>query len=306
MKKSRFLAVLLCLALLVVSFAGCSAQAPNEDYGGMDSGKGEYSDSLNGSGSDQSGSSDVLTGRKLIRKISMEAETEDMDALLSDVNSRVAALGGYIESRNVQNGSIYSNYRNRHATLVIRIPAEHLDDFVDQVSKQSNIVSTMESSDDVTLQYVATESRLKVLRTEENRLLQFLAEAKTVSEMLEIEKRLTQVQSEIESTTSQLKTYDNLVDYGTITLKVTEVEVFTVVEKEEPTMWEQISKGFMESVTDLLAVGRAIVVFLLARSPYLVLIGLVAAVVVMIMRRNSRKYRQNRRPPQPPPASKEQ
>lgn len=294
MKLRRLFAITMCLLLLLL-IVGCSAQSGEAMPGtaGMGYDANYESGKLNGSSSGNSAGSDVLADRKLIRKIRTEAETEDMDALLESVNARVAELGGYIESRNIQNGSQYSGYYRRTATLVIRIPADQLDAFVDQVGKVSNIVSTVEDSDDVTLQYAATESRLAVLRTEEERLLQFLSEAKSVSEMLEIEKRLTEVQSEIESITTQLNTYDNLVSYGTLTLTVTEVEVYTQVEEKEPTLWEEISVGFARSIQVLLAIGRGLLVFLLANSPYFVILGVIAVVVLLILRRRRKSVVKN-------------
>lgn len=287
MKMKRVLAIAFCLVLLVGVLSGCS-KAASRDEGYYNSAAGSGAE-LGGSGSDSSGSSNVLTDRKLIRKINVSAETEDMDVLLENVNDRIAQLGGYIESRDVENGSAYDDYRDRSATLVIRIPAENLDAFLQQINQASNVVSTRETSDDITLQYVDTESRLKVLRTEEERLLEFLSQAQSVSEMLEIEARLTEIQSQIESLVSQLNTYDNLVDYGTVTLEIIEVEVYTVVEEEEPTMWEEIGQGFMNSLRGVGAIGRGLLVFILSASPYLVILGGIGVVAWLIIRRKRRR-----------------
>jgi len=149
MKKRNLLALFVTLAVIVSLLAGCSA-APNGSSGNAMAPEKGPSDSLSGSSGENSPGSDVLTDRKLIRKIQMNAETDDMDALLSQVTQRVTALEGYIESRNIQNGSSYSGTRSRYATLTIRIPAEKLDQFVEHVSDVSNIISTTEDSDDVT------------------------------------------------------------------------------------------------------------------------------------------------------------
>lgn len=296
MKKRRIVSVILILTLLLALLAGCSANS-----GG--SASPDYYETPNAgdkfSGADVDvGSGDVLDDRKLIRKVNVTAETEDMDSFLADLTGRINAMSGYIESRNVQNGSAYSSYRTRHATLVIRIPAEHVDGFLQQVDESSNVVSTVEDSDDVTLKYAATESRLKVLRTEEERLLQFLSDAKTVSEMLEIEKRLTQVQSEIESITTQLNTYDNLVAYGTVTLSVTEVEVFTPVVEEEPTTWEKVGQQFMACLDGLAAVGEGLLVFFLGNSPVLIIFVVLPLGILLFFLRRARKKKQKASPPQ--------
>ncbi|MBQ8580153.1 MAG: DUF4349 domain-containing protein [Oscillospiraceae bacterium] len=286
MKIRRLSALFVIFAVIIALLAGCSA-APQENMGGMEVDKAP-SDSLSGSyGENTDGS--VLTDRKLIRKINMTAETEDMDALLAQVYQRVNELSGYIESRNVQNGSNYSGGRTRYATLTVRIPADKLDQFVEQVSDVSNIISTVETSDDVTLKYVATESRLKVLQAEEERLLEFLSKAETVKEMLEIEARLTNVRAELESIASQLKVYDNLVDYGTVTLRIDEVKEYTVVEEEDPTLWERISNGFMNSLRALGKLMEGLVVLFFIVLPFLLPLALVGGIVLLIYKLRKRR-----------------
>ncbi len=289
MKKTIILSWLLCLAILLCS---CSANAPagGDYYPSPGAG-----DSLSGSENNGSANPGVLSDRKLIRRVSITAETEDMDILLNGLNQRIAVLDGYVESRNIQNGSAYSQQDRRTATLVIRIPAAKLDSFVQQMDEHSNIISTVESSDDVTLQYVDTQSRLKVLRAEEERLLKFLSEAASISEMLEVEKRLTQVQSEIESLTAQLKTYDNLVDYGTVTLKIIEVEVYTPT--PEPGLWGTIQEAFTDSVENLGQIGKTLLVFCLGNSPYFLVLALIAgtvAVIIWISERHKKKKARNK------------
>lgn len=286
MKKRTILALLLCLALLLT---GCSA-APNGNYAG---GAPASKDELAGVENSGNPSSGVLADRKLIRRVNMEAETEDLDALLGHLTDRISQLGGYVESRNIQNGSAYSGRRYRSANLVIRIPAAKLDEFVRGVGENSNVVSTRETSDDVTLQYVDTESRLKVLRTEEARLLEFLGNAVSIAEMLEVEQRLTKVQSEIESLTAQLKTYDNLVDYGTVTLNINEVEVYTPV--AEPGLWQEIQETFGESLTGLGEIGEGLLIFLLGYSPYLLVLAVIGGGIWLFIwnfdRRQKKKAR---------------
>ncbi len=286
MKGKLILPLLLCLAIIL---CGCSAK--NVGGGNYFEAPG-IGDSLSGAENAQPNIPGVLSDRKLIRRITVIAETADMDALLEDLTQRIAALDGYVESRNIQNGSTYSGSSRRSASLVIRIPAAQLDSFVQQVDDASNVVSTTESSDDVTLQYVDTQSRLKVLRTEEERLLKFLSEAESVSEMLEVEKRLTQVQSEIESLTAQLKTYDNLVDYGTITLKITEVEVFTPA--QEPGLWQTIQEVFVNSLENLGAICKGLLIFCLGNSPYFLVLAGIAGVVILILYVSNRRQKKKK------------
>ena len=45
---------------------------------------------------------------------------------------------------------------------------------------------------------------------------------------------------------SQLRTMDNLIDYATINLYISEVETYTPM--ETPSMGERISEGFIDSI----------------------------------------------------------
>jgi hypothetical protein len=231
----------------------------------------------------------VADDRKLIRTVSMTTETEDMDTLLTGISQRITELGGYVESREVYTGSAYETYSSRSATMTLRIPAKNLDTFISHVDGASNVVSSSETAEDVTMQYVATESHLKVLQAEEERLLKFLSEAKSVSEMLEIEKRLTDVRAELESVTNQLNKYANLVSYGTVKLRINEVKQYTVVEKEEPNLWQRIGTGFVNSVKNVGVILEGLLVFFISALPYLAIPGVIVVIILLAVRKSDKK-----------------
>ena len=237
--------------------------------------------------------------RKWIVTVKMEAETDDLDVLLAQLEGKIAALSGYVEDQQVYNGSAYSGRRYRYANLTVRVPADQVEAFTEHMSGISNIISKNKSMDDVTLQYVATESRMKALKAEEERLLELMAQAENMSDLLQIEARLTDVRYELESVTSQLRVYDNLVDYATIHLNLTEVQEYTPVEEE--TLWQRISGGFVESLKNLGNFFVELFVALIVGLPYLVFIGAIVVVVVILCRRSAKKRKQKslQRPPYP-------
>lgn len=228
------------------------------------------------------------TGQKLVRKVWLEAEIETMDPLLEDINKRLTELEGYVESRNIYNGSQYGGRRYRSAELTLRIPADKLDQFVSGMSEKANIVSSRETADDITLTYVATESRTNALRTEQTRLMELLAEAKNMSDLLQIEDRLTQVRGELEKMESQLLVYDNMVDYGTVYLTVNEVTEYTVVEEPE-TVWERISTGFVRSLKDLGGFFVELFVLVIVGLPYLVILAVLVVAAVLLLKFRKKK-----------------
>ena len=295
-KMTAFLVTLCMLAALLAGCGGASkstqafdaaaaapAEAANGAYYDMESAKSE-----DGGLTGDTDSTVLPEGRKWIITVNMSAETEDLDALMEALNGKISGLGGYVEDQDSYNGSMYSSRRYRSASLTVRIPAERVDEFTEEMSGIANVVSTNLSREDITPSYVATESRVKALQTEEARLLELMEQAETMADLLEIESRLTDVRYELENRASQLRLYDNQVDYATIYLSIDEVQEYTPV--EEPTVWERISGGFVSSVK---GVGNGLLdllVWVLAKSPYLVILGgVTVGVVVLIKKRKARK-----------------
>ena len=222
--------------------------------------------------------------QKLIKRVSMDAETEDLEALLPQLMEEISALGGYVESQEVYNGSSYSSsYRYRNAQLIIRVPAENLNGLVNQVKGASNVVNYNESVEDVTLAYVDMETRILVLEAERDRLLELMEKAETMSDLLEIEARLTQVRGDLESINAQLRVLANQVSYATIELYISQVKVYTEV--EEQTVWQRIGTGFIQNLEDL---GESLVdffVWVIIYSPQLILWGGIITLIVILIRR---------------------
>lgn len=280
--KKRLLAVIMAALMLVGVLLGCSAQAP-EDYVEKPQqpnagGEGIY-DSNAGSKPAE------IVSRKLIRTISIETQTKDMDALLTDLDAQLALLGGYVQSKEIRGGS---DSMNRYANMTLRIPAEKLDQFIGHVAGATNITATNETTEDVTLKYVATESRIAALEAEEARVLQLVAKAETLNEILTLESKLGDIRQELEEVRSQLKLYENLVDYGTVRLTIWETKEYTVVE-EEPTVWQRIGTGFVRSLKGVGTIFTELFVFFVVASPYLAIVGVVVVVVVLAMRKPRRK-----------------
>lgn len=211
-------------------------------------------------------------GRKLITTMNLSAETEHFDALMGTLENQITALGGYVENSEQWNGSVdyYGNRINdRSASLTVRIPAEKLNSFLTIMEENSNITNKSKSVEDVTLAYVDLESHKKALLTEEERLLELMEMAETVEDLITIEDKLANVRYQLESMESQLRTYDNKINYSTVYLNIQEVTRLTPV--EEPTTWNRIRNGFSESLYNLGESIRDLFIGIVINIPYIVL-----------------------------------
>ena len=118
----------------------------------------------------------VNDNRKLIRTVNMEVETEEFEQLVSRIEQSIREKGGYIENAYTYNGSEFNRKgkNTKYADMTIRIPDAKLDEFVNGVSGISNVISKNTTAEDVTLQYVDTESKKKMYEAEEESLLELL------------------------------------------------------------------------------------------------------------------------------------
>ena len=227
------------------------------------------------------------TSRKLIKTVNILAETEDFDTLVPGLQKQVEALGGYIEYISVYDVHSYyvedQQVKQRCANVTARVPKEKLDGFLAQVGEQTNITSRSENVEDVTLQYVDLESHKKALVTEQERLLALMEKAETVEDIIAIEGRLSEVRYQLESMESQLRTYDNRIDYSTVYLSIEEVRKYSA--PYDASVGERIAKGFAKSLEDIGFGIRDFAIGFVIDIPYIILWGVIIAVAVLVWRK---------------------
>lgn len=255
-----------------------------EDYYQADAGDYYKDDSSAVSNGSEVSNGEIFndSARKLIKTYNLTLETENYDDLLTALNARISALGGYVESLQNYNGNYYNGYRNnRNASLTARIPSRNADAFVEFVGNSANVVRNNLSVEDITLEYVDTESRKTTYEVEQERLLALLEKADNLEDILVIEQRLTEVRYKLESMGSQLRTYDNLVDYATVYLSISEVKEYTAPEPES--FGERISKSFTTGLSNVIEGTKNFLVNLAGALPGLVIFAIIVAIVVLIV-----------------------
>ena len=296
MKKSiRFLVVFVSLFALIL-LSACSAS--NEVYDGTAKDEGYVEN--NGADTNigtESGVTELNPNGKIIRNVVLRGETKDFDTALETLKNRIAENGGYVEKSDVTGGeSIGSNRKSsRNAVYTIRIPAEKLDNFLEKTEDMLNIISSSESTTDVTLEYYDIEARMKTLEAKKAALEKMLEQAETLSDIRTLQDDLYQVIGEIESYRSRLNVIDSKVNYSTVELTITEVIEYTEVQVEEPSFGERISTTFVKSWTGFGEFCQDFAVFLVGAMPVLVvfaLMGLGVFLLVYLIKRKNRKRRQ--------------
>ena len=222
--------------------------------------------------------------RKLIKTVYMSIETKTFDDLMNAVYAKVSAAGGYIENSNLYKPSMENNsYARRSANLCIRVPSDRLDTFVNDVEGCGNVTNKSENVQDVTLNYTDVESHKKSLEIERDRLNELIAEATDVDAIIALETRLSEIRYQLDSYESQLRTYDNQVDYSTVSLDVQEVIDYTPQEKVP--VWERIKTGFADTIKGLGEFFQNLFVGIIVYSPVLAILAIIVVLIVLLVKK---------------------
>ena len=121
--------------------------------------------------------------------------------------------------------------------------------------------------------------------------MELLENAESMEDIIVIESRLSEVRYQIESMESQLRTFDNQVDYSTVHISVEEVEHYTP--QPEKTTWERIKSGFGENVYRVTnGIKNFAIEFVIAIPILLVWVVVIAVGVILVRVVLKRKNKQ--------------
>lgn len=225
---------------------------------------------------------------KIIYSGYAEIETLDFDKTLSDLKEMVENCGGFFQNSSVAGGNYEAVYKGRNtsrtADYTIRIPVEKFDQVKESLKNLGNVVSSGTNAENITMQYTDTESRLAACRTKEARLLDLLSKAESMEDILAIENALSDVRYEIESLTSQIKNWDSLITYSTLTVSVREVALYSKGNSSSVSYGRQLKEAFVHS---LYAVGqffKDLLKFLAGALPVIAVAALFAAAGFFIVK----------------------
>lgn len=289
-------AALVFLAAATMSLAACSSGSATtvkqEDSAAAAPEGSADSDGTGLSGKTEEAAAEAAVlpaSRKLVRTLDMDVETDSFDDYLSLITGQLKELGGYVEELNSSGRK--SDFQNeqmpRSASITARIPADKMDQFLASAEGTANVISKSENTQDVTLQYSDLESRKKSLTIEEERIWALLEKAETLETVISLEERLTDIRYELESMESQLRLYDNQVDYSSVTIRISEVTTFTAPAPDS--IGKRISTGFSKNLNSAAAVFINLFVLAAAGSPIWVPALIIIILIVFFYRKYDKK-----------------
>lgn len=151
---------------------------------------------------------------KIIKTAEISMQVKDIKEGRKAVLAIVQQSNAYIAGENQATNS-YSMTND----ITIRIKPEGFESMVSKLLDISVYTDyNRVTSQDVTADYVDTETRLKSKKDVEVRYTEILQKANTIGDILEVEEKLRQIREEIEASEGKLKYMNDQVDYSTINL----------------------------------------------------------------------------------------
>lgn len=294
MKKYSIIAMILIIAMYILS--GCGSKSENYDASSSDYKSVEQSEAIPSEGTASMGAATdsekldkniILENRKLVYQVNMVIQTTEFESTMSIIDKKIVELGGYVQHSQIS-GDDYGYSGNKASSIIARIPAEKLNQFLNSSKEFGNISSQSQNIEDITMRYTDVEARQKSLQVEFDRLLELVESANKLEDIIKIEERLSKVRYELDSLKSQLKGMDNELSYSTVNMDIREVQLLT--SSGDSNFWEKLSSAFSKSLYNL---GKDIEKFIIGffgAIPYLFVIGIIIVIFIWISRKFGKNY----------------
>ena len=252
--------------------------------------------------SQQKNVSNTAGQQYLIKSLNITMEVKDTQRVATDLQAWLSTTDPLSTADSINYQQVGDNLYNIamafsvQATLYPRI-----ESYFNNYPQLHNgrLISTNKTTQDVSSDYIDTQSRLKNLRGEQDRLLTLLSHAQVLGDILAIDTRLTDVEGQIEQIEAHLHQLDSQTSFYTITVNL---QPSQAVVTPPPTAWSagQIWQSAVAAAVAFAQVLATLLIWLAVFCIYIIPLAL----IVWFVRRWRRLHTQRLVPPIiPPPPS---
>ncbi len=223
----------------------------------------------------------TATEQKIIRRADISVLVKDVGAAAETVRAIATTAGGTVTNEML---STYSgDSTDLSGSVTISVPSDKLDDTMKRLAELGDVVSRTTSSDDVTGQYVDTESRLATMRASVDRVRGLMAQATKIEDIVALESELSRRQADLEALEAQLRSLKDQVAMSPITVQLS----------ADRSQLADSGGGFLSGLkAGWKAFAASVVVLLTALGallPFLVAIAVIVVPLVWFLRERNRR-----------------
>ncbi len=168
-----------------------------------------------------SGSTADTEDRKLVTRIYMDVETEDVQAAQTETKELARGYGGFVDQES------FSQDDGQRASVTLRIPEDNVSIFLSDVENRWELESSNRNTDDVTDRYTELTLELKNKRQELRQLEDLINRSEEVEDLIKIQERMSELRSRIQYLENSLEDLDRQVEYTRIQINFEEPQPIT-------------------------------------------------------------------------------
>ena len=241
--------------------------------------------------------------RIVIRNADLSIVVDKPTEAMNTIGRMAERMGGYIVSSNSWKTSNYQGMEIPEANISIRVPANLLNQALDEIKALLNdqdldLLNENVSGQDVTKEYTDLNSRLKNLEEAESQLKVILDEAYKTEEVLNVFEQLTYYREQIEVTKGQIKYYEESAALSSISVRIQAHEAVNPITVAGWKPSVTVSKALQQLVNALQAIVDGAIWLILLIIPVAVIIllpfFLVFLLVRALVRRGKRKKQEKK------------
>jgi hypothetical protein len=202
--------------------------------------------------------------KKIIKDGRLGIEVKNLKAAKTNIDTLIRSLGGYYDNESLINNDYSTEYNLR-----IRIPSNNMELLIRKIEKGEGEVSYKEiTARDVTEEFIDLETRLTNKRKYLEQYQQLLKNTKSIKEILDIQEKIRVLEEEIESTTGRLKYLNDLVEYSTLELNISQPKPYKYTPQYRGSFFEKVKQsvirgwyGFVDFFLFLLSNWAVLILF---------------------------------------------
>ena len=234
--------------------------------------------------------------RMVIQTASLQVSVADTVAAMRQTLDLAKQLGGYVVRTNRYSDRSYNNVTYTRTSIVIRVPADKLEQAMEAVRQMSadgknGVLSESLTGDDVTSDFVDSTSRLRNLKAAEDQLMVLMENTEDVEATMSVFRELTDIRSQIEVLEGHIKYLRESSALSSLSVEfVAEVSLQPI----EIGGWkpEGTAKKSLETLVRMLQdLGDFLIQFSITCLPFLIPLGVGIYFLVRAIRKSATKRR---------------
>ncbi len=228
---------------------------------------------------------------KVIKNSNITMQTDDYDNSLKNINSLIKNSEAMIvKMQETQGNNYYLNYADesklKTVDIIVKVSKDKFENFNSEVKKYANVISYYEEAQDISSNYSDIEAKIASYKLQEIQLNELLKKATAAKDLLEISNQMQNVIQQREYLQRQKDSYDNQIEYSTVSIRMMEVKSIVIKEKN---IFSRITDTFKSSLSQIKGIGITMIMIIVYVVPYLVILGIVTLVIYRIIKAKKKR-----------------